>query len=104
MVDEDELEGGVLRVSRDRRGQSGAHDHSLLCRQRAGRLRLGRAGLDLAEAHAASTDGCPKPWLVTEDGNLDPGRESSLDEPGPLRHLDRDAVDREPNQLGRAHA
>ena len=63
-----------------------------------------RHALDLAEAHAAGADRRPEPRLVAEDGDLDPGRERRLDEPGALRHLHLDVVDRERDELGRAHA
>src|SRR5213595_1917464 len=53
---------------------------------------------------AACGYGGPQPRLITKNGNLDPGGERSLDEPRPLRHLDDDAVDRERDGLGRAHA
>src|SRR4029079_14052956 len=42
------------------------------------------------------------PWLVTEDGDLDPRRLSRLHEPGALRDLDLAVVDREPDEV--AHA
>ena len=48
--------------------------------------------------------GGAEPRLVTEDGDLDPGRERRLDEPGALRHRDLDAVDGQRDELGRAHA
>src|SRR5207244_7219559 len=57
MVDEDELERGVLRLGGGLRRQRGAHDHPLLCGQRAGGLWLRRARLHLAEAHATRADG-----------------------------------------------
>ena len=65
--------------------------HPLGGGERAGGLRLRRPGRDLAEAHAAGADRRPEPRLVAEDGDLDPGRERRLDEPGALRHGDLDA-------------
>ena len=103
VVDEDELERRVLCLGGDLRRQRGAHDHPVLCGERAGGLRLRRAGLHLAEAHPAGADGRPEPGLVAEDGNLDPGGQRGLDEARPLRHLDGDAVDRERDGFGRAH-
>ena len=84
VVDEDELERGVLALGRVRRRLRGADDHAVLRGQRAAGLKL-RHALDLDEAHAAGADGRSEPRLVAEDGDLDPGRERGLDEPGSLR-------------------
>ena len=65
---------------------------------------FGGPGSTWHEAHAAGPDGRPEPRLVTEHGNLDAGRERRLDEPGALRHLDGDAVDRERDCLRGTHA
>jgi hypothetical protein len=103
MVDEDELEGRVLPVGGRLRGLGGADDHSVRRRQGAAGLEL-RHALDLDEAHAAGADRRSETWLVTEDGNLDPGRERRLHEPGPLRHLHFAPVDRDGDDLRRAQS
>ena len=78
-----------------------AHDHPVLRAQRASGLQL-RQALHLDEAHAAGTDRRPEPWLVAEDGDLDPRRCGGLDETGALRHPHLAVVDRERDGL--AHA
>ncbi len=103
VVEEDELEDRLLALSRLRARLRRAELEPVLRRQRAGRLEL-RHPLDLAEAHAAGADRRPEPRLVAEDRDLDPRRERALDHPGALRDLDLPAVDRDRDQLGRAHA
>ncbi len=104
VVDEDELERRILCFGRQLGGERGLHGHPLGRRQRAGGLRLGRSGCDLAKTHAAGPDGRPEPWLVTEDRDLDPGRHCRFDETGSLRHRHLPPVDRERDQLGSAHS
>src|SRR5262249_22046288 len=87
VVDEDELERRVLRLRRHLRRARRLHAHSVLSCQRAGRLRLRRHALDLDETHAAGADRRAEARLVTEDGDLDPGGERGLDQPGPLRDV-----------------
>ena len=103
VVQEDELEDRLLALGRLRARRRGAQRHPVLRGERAGGLEL-RHPLDLAEAHAAGADGRPEPRLVTEDGDLDPGRERGLDHPGALGDGDLAPVDRDRDELGRAHA
>ncbi len=72
MVDEDELERRVLALGRELRRARRLHDHPVLRGHRASRLQL-RHALDLDETHAARADRVSEPWLVTEDGDLEPG-------------------------------
>ncbi len=94
VVDEDELERGVLSLrclgGRRRR----PHHHPVLCGERAARLQL-REPLHLDQAHAAGADRRPEPRLVAEDRDLDPRGGGRLDEAGALRHLHLAAVDRQ---------
>ena len=103
MVDEDELERRVLSF----RGLGGrarrADDHAVLRRQRAAGLEL-RHALDLDEAHAAGADRLAEPRLVAEDGDLDARAERGLDEARALRDVHLALVDRDADELGRAHA
>ncbi len=99
MVDEDELERRVLRLARQLGGRRGLDDHPVGRGEGARRLRLRRARLDLAEAHPAGADRRPEPGLVAEDGDLDAGAERGLDEPGALRHLQLETVDRQRDKL-----
>src|SRR5581483_5088727 len=63
-----------------------------------------RHALHLDEAHAARADRRPEPRLVAEDRDLDPGRLRRLDHAGALRHLHAPLVDRDGDELRRAHA
>jgi hypothetical protein len=87
MVDENELERGVLALGRLLGGLSGADDHPVLRGQRAPSLKL-RDPLDLDEAHPTRADRRPQARLVAEDRNLDSRRSGRLDEPGPLGDKD----------------
>ena len=68
VVDEQELEDGLLRLLHPRRVR--VHDHAVLDRGRAAGLQL-RDALDLDEAHAAGADRRAELRLVTEDRDLD---------------------------------
>ena len=101
VVEEDELEDGVLAEARLLACLGGLDDHPVLCGERARRLQL-REPLDLAETHAAGAERRTEPRLVAEDGDLDSGRERRLDDAGALRHLELPAVDGDRHELGRA--
>src|SRR6266536_2388271 len=85
VVDEDELERGVLGDARHLGGACRLDDHPVLRRQRAAGLRLRGHPLDLDQAFFSSDTATTEPGLVAEDGDLDPGRSGGLDEPGALR-------------------
>ena len=99
VVDEDELERRVLPLRRLLGRARRLHDHPVLRGERAAGLEL-RHPLDLDEAHAAGADRRAEARLVTEDGDLDPGRERRLDQPRPLRDVDVALVDRDAHELG----
>src|SRR6188508_2173154 len=103
VVDEDELERRVLALGRLRRGLRGAHLHPVGRSHRAAGLEL-RHTLELDEAHPAGPDRRPDARLVAEDRDLDPRGERGLDEPEALGHLHLAAVDRDGDELRRAHA
>src|SRR5262245_29827814 len=103
VVQEDELEDSVLSLSGLRARLRGREDEAVLRRHRARGLEL-RDPLHLAEAHAARADRRAEPWLVAEHRDLDAGLERGLDHPEALRDLDLAAVDRDGDELGRAHA
>ena len=100
MVQEDELEHGVLAMCCLLARLSGAEHHLVLCSHRAGCLEL-RHALDLAEAHAARPDGRPEARLVAEDRDLDARRERRLDHARALRHADLAAVDGDRDEVHR---
>ncbi len=103
VVDEQELDDGVLRVL-DPVGLR-VDDHAVADRGRAGGLQL-RDALDLDQAHAAGADRIAELGLVTEDRDLDVPVLGGIDQHPPLGCLDLDAVDddRDLWLLGPAHA
>ncbi len=103
VVQEDELEDGVLALRGLRARLRGREDEAVLGGHRAGCLEL-RHALDFAEAHAAGADRRAEPRLVAEDRYLDPGLERGLDHPLALGDLNLAAVDGDRDELGAAHA
>ena len=102
VVQQDELEHGLLALCRQLARRGRLDHHSVLRGQRAGRLEL-RQALDLDEAHPAGAERGADPRLVAEDRDLDAGGGRRLDHPGASRHRDGAAVDRDRDELGRAH-
>src|SRR5262249_48490613 len=92
VVDEDELERPVLSGRRLLRRARRLDDPPVGRLQRAARLEL-RHAFELDEAHAAGADRIAEARLVTEDGDLDPGRERGLDDARALRDVDFPLVD-----------
>ncbi len=99
VVDEDELERGVLAVGGLLGTARRAHDHPVLRRQRAPGLEL-RQPFDLDEAHPASANRRPEARLVTEHRDLEPCGCSGLDHPSPLRHLHGPLVNGDGDEIG----
>ena len=83
VVEEDELEDGVLAEARLLARLGGLDDHPVLCGERARRLQL-REPLDLAETHAAGAERRAEPRLVAEDGDLDSGPSAVSTTPVPF--------------------
>ena len=76
----------IARVGADRLAVGGG--------QRARRLRLGRPGRDLDQAHPAIA-GDAQPLVIAEARNFLPRQLARLEDGGPLRNLKLDAVDGE---------